>query len=161
MDKDNNLQLEDWLRETEKAVGKLIENQSAQRFVPLNFSLGKVDQEVRNSINLNEIPTLVVANVLNIGTGVDDLEIKSKLKQIFETSAARNSDDKILLAERENTNSVSVNITYESEQEKINCRITLTKNKVILKQFTFSGLNSDLKVFTKVLGEEILKNISK
>lgn len=153
--------MEDWLREKERAVSLLMDNQSAQRFVPINFSIGKVDDEVRNSINLNEIPTLVVANVLNIGTGFDDLEIKSKLKQIFETSAARNSSDKILLAESENTNSVSVNITYESDQEKINCRITLTKNKVIMKQFNFIGLNSEQKEFVKGLAEAILKNVRK
>jgi len=159
LDKDSNLQLEDWLRETEKSVAKLIENQSVQRFVPLNFSLGKVDLEVRNSINLYEIPILFVDNVLCIGTGDDNLDIKSKLKQIFETSAARNSADKILLAERENTKSIAVNITYESEQEKINCRITLTKNKVKLRQFNFSGLNSNLKVFVNALAEVILKNV--
>jgi hypothetical protein len=158
LDKDNNLQLEDWLRETERAVSRLIENQSAQRFVPLNFSIGKVDEEVRKSVDLKEIPTIVVANVLNIGTGDDELDLKSQLKKLLNETSTRGTD-KILLAEKESSSAISVNITYQVIEGKIESRITLKKNKVVLKQFNFSDKENDLSGFLKDLGAEILKNI--
>jgi hypothetical protein len=158
LDKDNNLQLEDWLRQTEKNVSKLIENQSAQRFVPVNFSLGKVDEEVRKSIVLQEIPTILIANVLNMGSGDDDLDIKNQLKTLLNESVSRGGSDKVLMAEKESPNAISVNITYEINAEKIESRITLKKNKTVLKQFNF---NSNTAEFVKGLSGEILANVKR
>jgi hypothetical protein len=160
LDKDNNLQIEDWLRETERAVSRLIENQSAQRFVPINFSIGKVDAEVRKSVDLKEIPTIVVANVLNRNTDDDDLDVKSKLKNILSETSSRSTNDKILLAEKESSTAISVNITYEVVEGKIESRITLKKNKAVVKQFNFVGTEKDLTGFVKGLGAEILKNVN-
>ena len=158
LDAQNNLQLEDWLRETERAVAKLGENQSAQRFVPINFSIGKVDEEVRKSIVLQEIPTIVVANVLNRNVDFDDLEIKIQLKKLLSESATRGTE-KILLADKETGNAISVNISYEIIDSKIESRITLMKNKKVVKQFNFAGKETDVPGFLKGLGEEILKNV--
>jgi WD40 repeat protein/uncharacterized caspase-like protein len=159
LDKDNNLQIEDWLRETEKAVSRLIENQSAQRFVPINFSIGKVDEEVRKSVDLKEIPTIVVANVLNRNTDDDDLDVKSQLKKLLSETSSRSANDKILLAEKESSTAISVNITYEVVEGKIESRITLKKNKVVLKQFNFVGTENKLSDFVIGLNNEIIKNI--
>jgi hypothetical protein len=128
------------------------------RFVPLNFSIGKVDREVRKSVELKEIPTIVVANVLNIGTGDDELDLKSQLKKLLNETSTRGTD-KILLAEKESSSAISVNITYEVMEGKIESRITMKKNKVVLKQFNFSGKENDLSGFLKDLGAEILKYI--
>jgi WD40 repeat protein/uncharacterized caspase-like protein len=156
LDKNNNLQLEDWLRETERAVAKLIENQSAQRFVPINFSLGKVDDEVRKSIDLRETPTIMIANVMNRMSDDDDLDIKSILKKLLSDVASRGTD-KILLAEKDNEKAFSINISYELIEDKIESRVSIKKNKAIVKQFNYNGLKSNLKDFVKGLGEEILK----
>jgi uncharacterized caspase-like protein len=158
LDKDNNLQIEDWLRETERAVSKLIENQSAQRFVPINFSIGKVDDEVRKSVDLKEIPTIVVANVFNRNTDDDELEVKSKLKKLLSESATRGTD-KILISEKESSNTISVIVSYEIIEGKIESRISLKKNKVVIKQFNFSGKENDILGYVKGLGEEIIKNL--
>jgi hypothetical protein len=134
-------------------------NQSAQRFVPINFSIGKVDEEVRKSVDLKEIPTIVVANVLNRNTDDDDLDVKSQLKKLLSETSSRSANDKILLAEKESLTAISVNITYEVVEGKIESRITLKKNKVVLKQFNFVGTGKDLTGFVKGLGAEILKNV--
>ena len=42
---------------------------------------------------------------------------------------------------------------------KIESRITLKKNKVVLKQFTYNGNSTDIPAFVKGLETEILKNI--
>jgi uncharacterized caspase-like protein len=158
LDKDNNLQIEDWLRETERAVSRLIENQSAQRFVPINFSIGKVDEEVRKSVDLKEIPTIVIANVFNRDTDDDELEVKSQLKKLLNENATRGTN-KILISEKESSNTISVIVSYEIVEGKIESRITLKKNKVVIKQFNFAGTLSDVPGFVKGLGEEIIKNI--
>jgi hypothetical protein len=53
-----------------------------------------------------------------------------------------------------------VNISYEINNGKIESRITLKKNKVVLKQFNFVGTEKDLTSFVKGLGAEILKNVN-
>ncbi len=40
--------------------------------VPVTFTLGKIDEEVRSSIVLEEIPTVFVDNVLNKNTFRDN-----------------------------------------------------------------------------------------
>ena len=159
LDKDNNLQLEDWLRQTEKNVSKLIENQSAQRFVPINFSLGKVDEEVRKSIVLQEIPTVVVANVMNLETGDDDQDIKTQLIKKLNENSTRGGTDKILIAEKDGPNAISVNLSYELIEGKIKSKITLKKDKKVFKQFNFEGIATDLNKFVEDLSKEITKNL--
>jgi hypothetical protein len=100
----------------------------------------KVDEEVRKSVDLKEIPTIVVANVLNIGSGDDDLDVKSKLKNILSEKSSRSTNDKILLAEKESSTAISVNITYEVVEGKIESCIPLKKNKIFTKKINFVGM---------------------
>jgi uncharacterized caspase-like protein len=159
LDKDNNLQLEDWLRQTEKNVSKLIENQSAQRFVPINFSVGKVDEAVRKSIVLQEIPTIVVANVMNKETDDDDQDIETKLVKKLNEISTRGGTEKIIIAEKDGPNAISVNLSYELSEGKIKSKITLKKEKKVFKQFNFEGNATDLNKFVEELSKEITKNL--
>ena len=159
LDKDNNLQLEDWLRQTEKNVSKLIENQSAQRFVPVNFSVGKVDDAVRKSIVLQEIPTVVVANVYNKELDDDNLDLKTQLVKKLNEISTRGGTDKIIIAEKDGPNAISVNLSYELIEGKIKSKITLKKDKKVFKQFNFEGIATDLNKFVEDLSKEITKNL--
>jgi hypothetical protein len=96
--------------------------------------------------------------VLNRNTDDDDLDIKNQLKKLFTEKATRGTD-KIHLAEKEQSTTISVNITYEIIDTKIEARVTLKKNKVILKQFKSEGKLLDIGIFVKVISEEILKSI--
>jgi hypothetical protein len=142
LDEDNKLQLEKWLMATEEEVKKLNANQSAERMVPINFTLGKVDDEVRSSIVLKEIPLVHVSNVLNIDLGFDDQKIKDQLKKYF-SEKSRGSNKTVYLSEIEQTNSVQLNVMYVITKNQITFKVTLLKNNEVLKRMEKSGALSN------------------
>jgi uncharacterized caspase-like protein len=160
LDKDNNLQLQDWFRETEKSVAKLVENQSAQIFTPLNFSIGKVDEQVRKSIILREIPTLVLANVMNLETADDDLDLKTQLNSKLNEFTTRGSIEKIRVELKDSPKAISINLSYELNKNIIKTKVVLKKEKKAFKQFNFEGDSSNLNKFVEDLSEELIKNLN-
>ena len=106
--------------------------------VPINFTLGKVDDEVRSSIVLKEIPTVFVSNVLNIDLGFDDQKIKSQLITYF-SEKSRGSNKTVYLSEIEQTNSVQVNVVYTISKNQITLKATLLKNNELIKRIEKSG----------------------
>jgi hypothetical protein len=99
-----------------------------------------------------------VANVFNRNTDDDELEVKSQLKKLLSESATRGTD-KILISEKESSNTISVIVSYEIIEGKIESRISLKKNKVVIKQFNFSGNVSNVQDFVSGLGAKIILNI--
>jgi hypothetical protein len=151
LDEDNKLQLEKWLMATEEEVRKLNANQSAERMVPINFTLGKVDDEVRSSIVLKEIPLVYV---INTDLAYDNIEIESKLNEYF-ANRARGGDKSLLLASVDQTNATLVNILYTKEKNAVNLKITILKNNHVHKQFTNTGTEAQLNDLIKEIALEI------
>ena len=118
---------------TEEEVKKLNQNQSAERMVPVTFTLGKIDDEVRSSIVLKEIPTVYVSNVLNIDLGFDDQKIKSQLINYF-SEKSRGTEKTLFVSEIEQPNSVQVNVVYSISKNQITLKATLLKNNEVVKR---------------------------
>jgi WD40 repeat protein len=154
LDEDNKLQLEKWLMATEEEVRKLNANQSAERMVPINFTLGKVDDEVRSSIVLKEIPTIFLNNVFNSELIYDDLNIKAKLNEYF-ASRARGGDKSLLLANQELNNAAQVNIQYTKTKNSLQVKVIILKNNQVHKQFTKTGTEAQLNDLIKEIALEI------
>ena len=150
LDEDNKLQLEKWLMATEEEVKKLNQNQSAERMVPINFTLGKVDDEVRSSIVLREIPTVHVSNVLNIDLGFDDQKIKSQMITYF-SEKSRGTEKTLFVSEIEQPNSVQVNVVYSISKNQITLKVTLLKNNEVLKRMEKSGALSNQTILLNEL----------
>jgi uncharacterized caspase-like protein len=142
LDEDNKLQLEKWLMATEEEVRKLNSNQSAERMVPINFTLGKVDDEVRSSIVLKEIPTVFVSNVLNVDLGFDDQKIKSQMITYF-SEKSRGTEKTLFVSEIEQPNSVQVNVVYSISMNQITLKATLLKNNELIKRIEKTGTISN------------------
>jgi WD40 repeat protein len=138
LDENNQLQLDKWLMATEEEVKKLNQNQSAERMVPVNFVLGKIDDEVRSSIVLKEIPTVYVSNVLNIDLGFDDQKIKGQLLNYF-SEKSRGTEKTLFVSEIEQPNSVQVNLVYTISSNQITFKATLLKNNEVVKRIEKSG----------------------
>jgi hypothetical protein len=138
LDENNQLQLEKWLIATEEEVKKLNQNQSAERMVPVTFTLGKIDDEVRSSIVLKEIPTVYVSNVLNIDLGFDDQKIKGQLINYF-SEKSRGTEKTLFVSEIEQPNSVQVNVVYTISTNQITFKATLLKNNEVVKRIEKSG----------------------
>lgn len=154
LDENNQLQLDKWLMATEEEVSKLNANQSAERMVPINFTLGKVDDEVRSSIVLKEIPLVYIKNVINTDLAYDNLEIETKLNEYF-SNRARGGDKSLLLASVDQSNATLVNILYTKEKNIMNLKITILKNNQVHKQFTKTGTEAQLNDLIKEIALEI------
>jgi hypothetical protein len=154
LDENNQLQLEKWLMATEEEVRKLNANQSAERMVPINFTLGKVDDEVRSSIVLKEIPTIFLNNVFNSELIYDDLNIKAKLNEYF-ASRARGGDKSLLLANQELNNAAQVNIQYTKTKNSLQVKVIILKNNQVHKQFTKTGTEAQLNDLIKEIALDI------
>jgi ribosomal protein S8E len=139
---------------TEEEVRKLNANQSAERMVPINFTLGKVDDEVRSSIVLKEIPLVYVKNVINTDLAFDNLEIETKLNEYF-SNRTRGGDKSLLLASVDQTNANLVNILYTKEKSIVNLKIIILKNNQVNKQFTKTGAEAQLNELIKEIALEI------
>jgi WD40 repeat protein len=159
LDKDNQLQLEDWLRETEKMVGKLIEDQTTQKFVPLNYSIGKIDDEVRKLVILHEVPMLYLESVININLGSDDIHLGIELRNQMNSISSRGVEQKVIISEKLSSTSDLIRVLYSINKNEISCSVILLKNEIIKKKLEIKGENS--KEGIKALSEKIMLQILK
>jgi hypothetical protein len=106
--------------------------------VPVNFALGKIDDEVLSSIVLKEIPTVYVSNVLNIDLGFDDQKIKGQLINYF-SEKSRGAEKTLFVSEIEQPKSVQVNVIYTISTNQITFKATLLKNNQFIKRIEKSG----------------------
>jgi WD40 repeat protein/uncharacterized caspase-like protein len=159
LDKDNQLQLEDWLRETEKMVATLRSDQSTQKFVPLNYSIGKIDDEVRKSVLLHEVPMLYLESVININLGSDDISLGNKLRNLLYGISSRGLEQKVIISEKLSSTSDLIRVLYTINKNEISCSVILLKNEIIQKKIEIKGENS--KVGIKNLSEKIINEVLK
>ena len=120
--------------------------------VPVNFALGKIDDEVLSSIVLKEIPTVYVSNVLNIDLGFDDQKIKGQLINYF-SEKSRGAEKTLFVSEIEQPKSVQVNVIYTISTNQITFKATLLKNNQVIKRIEKSG---NLSAQSSLLNELML-----
>jgi uncharacterized caspase-like protein len=122
------LQLEKWLIAAEKEVQKLTDQQAAQRFSPINFPMGVVDEEVRNAVTLTELPTLVLVNVQNDRLKFDNLMLREKLNKVLSTSARDQQTTGFLVGSVSHANTLDLNIEYVQCGKQLVTYTFLSKN---------------------------------
>jgi len=156
LDDQNQLQLAKWLLATEEEVKKLNKDQTAETMVPMNFALGKIDEEVRSSIVLKEIPTINVSNVLNAELAYDDLELKAKLSSLFK-EGVRGSGGKVLYADT--PGAVQVNISYLINGSTVTLEVVLLKDKKLMSKFSHQCQKNDLDTLCQSLIANVLERV--
>jgi hypothetical protein len=85
------------------------------------------------------------------------LEIETKLHNKLNEISTRGGNEKVLIAEKNSPNAISVNLSYELNEGKIKSKITLKKEKKILIQFNFESNSGDLDKFVEELSKLITK----
>jgi WD40 repeat protein/uncharacterized caspase-like protein len=139
----NLVQLEDWLRKTEKAVTRIKESQEAQRFVPVNYSIGLVDESVRSLLVLREIPSIWIENVMNDDLKYDELDLRGSIIAQLKGHGTRSTQQDILLAEKRTEQAIGVNVLYTAQNNLISAKLMLIRNKKLVKEVTLQIKSSD------------------
>ncbi len=158
LDENNQLQLNKWLLATEEEMKKLTNDQSAESMVPISFTLGKIDEEVRKTITLKEIPTVYIDAVLNKASPKDNLNIKSLLSNAFQESS-RGGENKIMIADY--PNAIKVNILYEVKASgQVKANVVLSKQNFEVN-FEVIGKTDQINQFVEELMVQIRIKIQK
>jgi hypothetical protein len=150
---ENQLVLEKWFITAEEEMKKLNKNQNAEKMVPVSFNLGVIDEKVRNSINITQIPMLKITEVINESQFLNDIfpydnyRIREKLKEAF--NALNHTQNKqVLLLDNESFSITELIIKYDITLENIHLKCHLIKNgnvfKTIEKRVPIDQLDSSL-----------------
>ena len=158
LNENNQLQLNKWLDATEEEMKKLSKDQSAESMVPISFIMGKIDDEVRNSIQLKELPTVFIENVMNLNIGFDNLGIKKLLADGFAENS-RGAENKLFIADT--PGAIHINIIYETTGLEITAKIVLMKNQNLIDKITLNGNNKQLSDFINQLMQKVKSAIQK
>ena len=117
---------------------KLNKNQNAEKMVPVSFNLGIIDEEVRNSINITQIPMLKIGEVINESQFLNDIfpydnyRIREKLKEAF--NALNHTQNKqVLLIDSEIFSITELIIKYDITLEHLHLKCHLIKNGSVFK----------------------------
>ena len=144
--------------------GKLLENQSTQKFVPLNYSIGKIDDEVRNLVFLNETQMIYLESVININfgsdnIGSDNIGLGDLLRNQLYGISSRGLEQKIIVAEKLSSNTNLIRVLYKQTKNDVLCSVIILKNEIIQKKIELKGKNS--KEGIKNLSEKIISEFFK
>jgi len=170
LDERGYLQLDKWFMETYEHMLLLDQQQMAERMVPTTFVVGKVDERVRKSIELREIPTVYIAESINTDQFIkelyplDNFDISEKLRDLMRSNHENSFDEQkkgALLVEKSDRNSSVLYVKYKVVNNKIELRGSLVKNNTIViniqKQDQLHLLNQLLNEML-IEVEEALKN---
>ena len=130
---ENQLVLEKWFIAAEEEMTKLNKNQSAEKMVPISFNLGIVDDEVKNSIQITEIPMLEIGEVINENQfnndlfPLDNLEIEEKMKSSLQ-ALNESKSQKIYLLENSDNSNYRLIIKYNDSRNEIKIKFNIIKN---------------------------------
>lgn len=140
---ENQIVTEKWFIAAEEEMKKLNKDQNAERMVPISFNIGVLDDIVISSVNISQIPTLELGEVLNIDQLVqdayplDNLGIRQKLSNAIVTLNESRGKQVLLLSEGSDfTDKLIVKYVIAKEQIELKCHIVkngiifLTINKV-------------------------------
>ena len=135
---ENQIVTEKWFIAAEEEMKKLNKDQNAERMVPVSFNLGVIDEKVRNSINITQIPMLKITEVINESQFLNDIfpydnyRIREKLKEAF--NALNHTQNKqVLLLDNVSFSITELIIKYDITLENIHLKCHLLKNGNVFK----------------------------
>jgi uncharacterized caspase-like protein len=160
LDQDQLLRIEKWLMVAQESVGKLNPDQSAERFTPLDFPIGSVDQAVRSSISLHQKPLVIVKNVLNRVSDDDDLAIEGLLLEKLNKAASRGQQLTVQADNLVPEHAYLLTLTYTHEKGEMNVRLTLKQQGKPVFQREEKGLTLEKERIIDRLLEEMQRNLN-
>jgi WD40 repeat protein len=130
------LNLGQWFSQVEEEIKRLnIPDQDVQVSLPVVFNIGKVDEEVRTTIQLKELPTVFIESVMNMKMMRDNLELKKRLNTCLQNTL-RGEHTSVLVAD--SPQATRVNIGYEEQVENVKVNVLVYKG-AIERSFEFNG----------------------
>jgi hypothetical protein len=158
LDDGDFLNLSKWFLQSEAYLNNMVERhgleQQAQPFGTANVRIARIDEEVRESIQLvGEKVMVVCGNVLNMETFDDNLDLRTQLEKELTTVSQRGTSN-FAFSPRKVEGALLINIGYVAEGEKIKtATLKVLKNKevVIEKEYKNSRVSEMI--------EELLEDI--
>jgi WD40 repeat protein/uncharacterized caspase-like protein len=160
LDQDQLLRIEKWLMIAQESVSKLNPDQSAERFTPLDFPIGSVDQVVRSSISLKQKPLVIVKNVLNRSSDDDDLAVEVILLDKLNKAASRGQQLTLQADNLIPEHAYLLTLTYTHEKGELNMRLTLKQQGRTVFQQEKKGLILEKELIIDQLLEEMQRNLN-
>ena len=150
---DHVLVLDKWFIAAEEEMQKISSIQNAEKFIPVSFNLGVVNDEVKQNVQIAKTPSIFIENVLNINEVTDDLFIKNQLISIFQSKEKKlkNSFLYVDLAD-----ALRVNIIYEHTDSKLKCTVNL-RNGLDLKTFTYESEIQKIDELLHIISDDIIR----
>jgi hypothetical protein len=158
----NQLVLEKWFIAAEEEMQKLKKDQNAEKMVPINFNIGIVDDEVKQSIQISEIPMLEIGEVINESQFIndlfplDDLGISGKLYSYFQV-LNESKNQKVYLLESAGNAYYKLIIKYHVINHEIKIKCNIIKNGEVIFKLERSEALEKLDSILFALTEEIVK----
>jgi WD40 repeat protein len=134
----NELILEKWFIAAEEEMMILNKDQNAEKMVPVSFNLGIIDEEVRNSIKITQIPMLKIAEVINEGQFLNDIfpydnyRIREKTKEAFD-ALYHTQNKQVLIIDDDSSSRTELIIKYSIKLEHIHLKCHVVKNGFVFK----------------------------
>jgi uncharacterized caspase-like protein len=159
---ENQLVLEKWFIAAEEEMQKLNKDQNAEKMVPINFNIGIVDDEVKQSIQISEIPMLEIGEVINESQFIndlfpfDDLGIRGKLYSSFQV-LNESKNQKVYLLESAGNAHYKLIIKYLVINNEIKIKCNIIKNGEVIFKAERSEALEKLDSILFALTEEIVK----
>jgi WD40 repeat protein/uncharacterized caspase-like protein len=128
------LNVQKWFLETEREQDRIMSSlglkQKAQPYGSANIRIGMVDEEVRNSISLQEEKPLVYCSNARDENDEDPLDLKNRLNDFLENAQARGITSDLAFVPTETSAAHVVKLVYQMRKEKVQCRILVFRNKI-------------------------------
>jgi uncharacterized caspase-like protein len=155
---DNQLVLEKWFIAAEEEMIKLNKDQNSEKMMPISFNLGIVNDEVKQSIQITEIPMMEIGEVINENQFInelfplDNLEIEERIKSSFQV-LNESKNQKIYLLESGGNTNYKLIIKYSVLNNDIKIKCNIIKNGAVIfkleRTTDFEKLNSVISSLTK------------
>jgi uncharacterized caspase-like protein len=135
---DNQLALDRWFIAAEEEMLKINNEQNAEKMMQISFNIGIVDDEVKKSIQIAEIPILEIGIVINENQfnnelyPLDNLEIGEKIKASINSLNSSKTNRKILLIESGDSTNYKLLIKYNVSKNEIKIKCNILKDDSLI-----------------------------
>ncbi|RYF98094.1 MAG: hypothetical protein EOO07_38655 [Chitinophagaceae bacterium] len=156
-----------WFNSAKRSVSELSKENGAlqdpQLATTTNFNIGAVDEQVIQSIKLNQsIPIMGPANCQNSEEAIsfDDLELSKYLNEQFQNISRSATGNQLIYAHAtSDPKAWFIGGRYTVKDSIISAKITLRQNKISKQQFELTGSTTQLSDFSKNIAVNILNFI--
>jgi hypothetical protein len=117
---------------------KINNEQNAEKMMQISFNIGIVDDEVKKSIQIAEIPILEIGIVINENQfnnelyPLDNLEIGEKIKASINSLNSSKTNRKILLIESGDSTNYKLLIKYNVSKNEIKIKCNILKDDSLI-----------------------------